>query len=106
MGAPEAKPVTVEQILTAKNALELAAKRLEDVLTTMTSKPLPTVTIQSHNVLTHGVMAVLKMSNECRSRAEDESISPQMGVKTKLQVSRDHHAKYSKKSTKKTTPNK
>lgn len=106
VGAPEAKPVTLEEIQNSLTLLELSVKRIKEVIEFMTNAvPVKdTVTIRSHNVLKTGCKSVAGMAGELRTRAEDEVYSTLTNTPTKLEQSRKHHDTYGKPVKKKSPP--
>jgi len=103
VGAPEAKPVSLEEIQNALSLLELSVKRMKEVVEFMVNSvpPKEHVTIRSHNVLNNGSKAVAVMAGELRTRAEDEAYSKLTKTKTKLEQSRAHRDKYAQQPAKK-----
>ena len=102
-------PVTLQQVQVAKGQLDTAAKRLADALETMLANPDVQVEIRNHVTMKEGVKKIVRMASEVRDKAEDAATSKEMGVPTKVEQNRQHHAAYDKpakktsKATKKRT---
>lgn len=96
MTARKAVPVAMDVIQVAKSHLQSAIAKIDSALETMLRANVPEIEIRNYVTMTVGVKKIVAMASELRDKAEDAEISSQLGVPTKVQRNREHHAAYDK----------
>lgn len=97
MAGSSAQPVAMDDLLQAKLNLEIAVRRLESAIDIMARHGINSILMRSRTSLTRGVSGVYAMATEAHNRAEDATVSAQLGLQTRAANAKERYNTYGKK---------